>query len=170
MVFNSSTKVTFKKKSYISFEACISILIFLSWSVYYSFIFTLVTDMRLLLKNAFLVLTGGRSQEENVQRYHLLCASGLHRCRSSVKFHGIHQLVCPNCGPQTRAARCLGPAAPPLSAPRTDQPGADSRGQRLHRHLRTAGTHCGQPGTQRLDRYVKLCTATDFQECRQHGS
>lgn len=121
--------------------------------------------MRLLLKNTFLFLTGGRSQEENVQRYHLLCASGLYRCHSSVKFHAIHQLVCPSCCPQTRASRCLSPAAPPLSAPGTDQLGADSRGQRLYCHLRTTGTHCGQPGTQRLDRYVKLCTAVANMSC-----
>lgn len=112
--------------------------------------------MKVLIKKYFPSMTGGRSQEENVQRYNLLCASDFHRCSSSAQLPIIHQPVCPHCSLQTHAARGLGPAVPPLSAPGTDQPGADSCSQRLHCHLCTAGTRCDYPGTKYLGRNVNL--------------
>lgn len=97
-------------------------------------------------------MTGGRSQEEDVQWYNLLCASDLHRCNPSAQLPIIHQPVCPHCSLQTHADWGFGPTVPALSAPGADQPGTDSCSQRLHRHLRTAGTHCDEPGTKCLGR------------------
>lgn len=85
-------------------------------------------------------VTGGGSQEENVQRDNLLCASDL-RGSSSAQLPIIHQPVCLHCSIQKSAAGGLGPAVPPLPAPGTDQPGAHSCSERLHRHLCTDRSH-----------------------------
>lgn len=84
-------------------------------------------------------VTGGGSQEENVQRDNLLCASDL-RGSSSAQLP-IIQPVCLHCSIQKSAAGSLGPAVPPLPAPGTDQPGAHACSERLHRHLCTDLTH-----------------------------